>query len=83
MPHPDDIYISLRYFKALNILIEQGAYKSIYASAKEFGFSREAMHNTYATPEKWGIIVPWITPLVQRNGLNANWMFTGEGGDVF
>jgi hypothetical protein len=82
MPHPDQTYITLRYFKALDLLIKQGAYKSNYAFCKEYGFNRGAMHNVYNDPYKRRMEVTWIAPLVEHHNFNANWLFTGKG-DMF
>ncbi len=79
MQSPDSQKIVARFFQALDRLKLDRKIRGKKTFTEEFGINRWNL-NTLAKDYTRDIFQPaWLTYLVKKYGVSANWLLTGEG----
>jgi len=78
MEHTNE-YITNRFYEALDMLVADGIYNSYYHFAEENDLDRSSLNRTKKEPGRRKLHLFWISPLILHHGLDAKWLFGGEG----
>jgi hypothetical protein len=80
VPEGDDqAAINLRFFHALDFLVETKKLKNKKAFTDRYNLNRGNMNSVKVNYEKHSIRPFWMTYLVRDYGVSAEWLLTGKG----
>lgn len=78
----DHAALNLRFFQALEFLIQAGLLKNKKAFAERYGLNRGNMGTIKSNAEKHAIRPVWLTYLCRDYGVSAQWLLTGRGSII-
>ena len=80
MKNPINIGVKIRFYEAVNFLIENGKIRGKQTYCNLAGIDKRAYYRQESDNEASLIQFFWIIPLVTEFNINAKWLLTGKGG---
>lgn len=78
--NPINIGVTIRFYEAVNFLIENGKIRGKQTYCNLAGIDKRAYYRQESDNEASLIQFFWIIPLVTEFNINAKWLLTGKGG---
>ncbi len=79
MNSPNSMKIIERFFEALTAIIEIGKIRGIATYCRLYDIDRRNLYAQRKDLSRGWFQVSWLQPLVEKYGVNAEWLLTGRG----
>ncbi len=71
--------ITLRFFKAIDILIEANYFRGLQTFTSRYGLNRRNLQHVKESPSNTVLKPEVLSHLVRDYGVSGTWLLTGEG----
>lgn len=79
MNSPNSMKIIERFFEALTAIIAMGKIRGIATYCRLYDIDRRNLYAQRKDLSRGWFQVSWLQPLVEKYGVNAEWLLTGRG----
>lgn len=80
---PESQQVTVRFFKALDFLIQTKALRGKAPFCKKYGIDKRNFYLVAREPHRISLKIQWMIYLIRDYNISSRWLLTGEGGIQF